>query len=69
MPGDDAKVELANIMMRKVGLIRTIRHYLRERQDIDLLGLEEIIEAVELARKEEERANSPSSTSRLDGSQ
>ena len=50
---DEAKIELAKIVIRKVGLFRTIRHVYRESQEPNLLqSLDEIIKAVERATSE-----------------
>jgi hypothetical protein len=51
-PGD-AKIDLANLMIRKAGLIRTIRHEMHKQGVVYFTGLTEILEAIERAKKED----------------
>jgi hypothetical protein len=48
----DAKIELADLMIRKADLIRTIRKELEEQGVVFHVGLTEILEAIERAEKE-----------------
>lgn len=50
---DDAKIDLANLMIRKAGLIRTIRHEMHKQGVVYFIGLSEILEAIERAKKED----------------
>jgi hypothetical protein len=50
---DDAKLALANLMIRKAGLIRTIRHEMQKQGVVYWAGLTEILEAIERAKKQE----------------
>ncbi len=50
---DDAKMALANLMIRKAGLIRTIRHEMQKQGVVYWAGLTEILEAIERAKKQE----------------
>ena len=52
MTGDDAKIALANLMIRKAGLIKTARHELHKKNEAYWTELTEILDAVERARKE-----------------
>jgi hypothetical protein len=49
----DAKIDLANLMIRKAGLIRTIRHEMHKQGIVYFVGLTEILEAIERAKKED----------------
>lgn len=49
----NAKIDLANIMIRKAGLIRTIRHEMHKQGVVYFTGLTEILEAIERAKKED----------------
>ena len=49
----DAKIDLANLMIRKAGLIRTIRHEMHKQGVVYFIGLSEILEAIERAKKED----------------
>ncbi len=51
-PTGDAKVALADLMIRKAGLIRTIRHEMHKQGIVYFNGLTEILEAIERAKKE-----------------
>ena len=50
---EDAKIALANLMIRKAGLIRTIRHEMNKQGVVFFVGLTEILEAIERAKKED----------------
>jgi hypothetical protein len=50
---EDAKMALANLMIRKAGLIRTIRHEMHKQGVVYSVGLSEILEAIERAKKED----------------
>ena len=50
---EDAKIALANLMIRKAGLIRTIRHEMHKQGVVYFVGLSEILEALERAKKED----------------
>jgi len=50
---EDAKIALANLMIRKAGLIRTIRHEMHKQGVVYSVGLTEILEAIERAKKED----------------
>jgi hypothetical protein len=50
---EDAKIALANLMIRKAGLIRTIRHEMNKQGVVYSVGLTEILEAIERAKKED----------------
>jgi hypothetical protein len=50
---EDAKMALANLMIRKAGLIRTIRHEMQKQGVVYWAGLTEILEAIERAKKQE----------------
>lgn len=45
-----AKIELANLMIRKAGLIRTVRDELAKQGVVYWNGLSEILDAIERAR-------------------
>jgi hypothetical protein len=49
----DAKIELANLMITKADLIRMIRKELEQQGVVFHVGLTEILEAIERAKKEE----------------
>ena len=49
----DPKMDLANLMIRKAGLIRTIRHEMHKQGIVYFNGLTEILEAIERAKKED----------------
>ena len=53
MPNESAKIDLANLMIRKAGLIRTVRDELAKQGVVYWTGLTEILDAVERARAEE----------------
>lgn len=48
----DARIELANLMIRKAGLIRTIRHEMHKQGIVYYAGLTEILEAIERAKRQ-----------------
>ena len=50
---EDAKIALANLMIRKAGLIRTARHELQKQGVVYWAGLTEILDAIERAKKQE----------------
>ena len=50
---EDAKIALANLMIRKAGLIRTIRHEMNKQGVVYTVGLTGILEAIERAKKED----------------
>lgn len=54
MANQDAKIELANLMIRKAGLIRTVRHELHKHGIVYYNGLTEILEAIDRAKKADE---------------
>ncbi len=49
-----AKIELANLMIRKAGLIRTVRDELAKQGVVYWNGLSEILDAIEQARDGED---------------
>ncbi len=53
MPNQSAKADLANLMIRKAGLIRTVRAELAKQGVVYWTGLTEILDAIERARQEE----------------
>ena len=53
VPNQSAKIDLANLMIRKAGLIRTVRDELAKQGVVYWTGLTEILDAVERARGEE----------------
>ncbi len=53
MPDQAAKTELADMMIRKAGLIRTVRDELAKQGVVYWVGLTEILDAIERARGEE----------------
>ena len=50
---EDAKIALAHLMIRKAGLIRTVRHEMHKQGVVYYVGLTEILEAIERAKKED----------------
>lgn len=50
---EDAKIALANLMIRKAGLIRTVRHEMHKQGVVYYVGLTEILEAIERAKKDD----------------
>ena len=50
---EDAKIALANLMIRKAGLIRTVRHEMHKQGVVYSVGLTEILEAIERAKKDD----------------
>lgn len=53
MPDQSAKIDLANLLIRKAGLIRTVRDELAKQGVVYWNGLTEILDAIERARGEE----------------
>ncbi|MDP2331960.1 MAG: hypothetical protein Q8M19_14820 [Reyranella sp.] len=53
MPNQSAKMDLANLLIRKAGLIRTVRDELAKQGVVYWNGLSEILDAIERARSEE----------------
>lgn len=53
MPNQSAKIELADLMIRKAGLIRTVRDELAKQGVVYWNGLSEILDAIERASGEE----------------
>lgn len=53
MPDQAAKIELADMMIRKAGLVRTVRDELAKQGVVYWVGLTEILDAIERARGEE----------------
>jgi len=53
VPNQSAKIDLANLMIRKAGLIRTVRDELAKQGVVYWNGLSEILDAIERARSEE----------------
>jgi len=53
VPDQAAKIELADMMIRKAGLIRTVRDELAKQGVVYWVGLTEILDAIERARGEE----------------
>lgn len=49
----EAKIALADLMIRKAGLIRTIRHEMHKQGVVYFNGLTEILEAIDRAKKED----------------
>jgi hypothetical protein len=54
MSSDEQKIALANLMIRKAGLIRTSRDVLHDRNEAHHKDLTEILNAVERAYAEEQ---------------
>jgi hypothetical protein len=50
---EEAKIALAELMIRKAGLIRTIRHEMHKQGVVYFNGLTEILDAIERAKKED----------------
>ncbi|MDP1840815.1 MAG: hypothetical protein Q8N31_15380 [Reyranella sp.] len=53
VPNQSAKIDLANLLIRKAGLIRTVRDELAKQGVVYWNGLTEILDAIERARGEE----------------
>lgn|GEM_PF-5499134 len=53
MPNQSAKIELADLLIRKAGLIRTVRNELAKQGVVYWTGLTEILDAIERARPDE----------------
>ena len=53
MPNQSAKIELADLLIRKAGLIRTVRDELAKQGVVYWNGLTEILDAIERARPDE----------------
>lgn len=53
MSNQSTKIELADLMIRKAGLIRTVRDELAKQGVVYWNGLSEILDAIERARPEE----------------
>jgi len=53
VPNQSAKIELADLLIRKAGLIRTVRDELAKQGVVYWNGLSEILDAIERARPEE----------------
>jgi len=53
VPNQSAKIELADLLIRKAGLIRTVRDELAKQGVVYWNGLTEILDAIELARRDE----------------
>jgi hypothetical protein len=53
VPNQSAKIELADLMIRKAGLIRTVRDELAKQGVVYWNGLSEILDAIERASGEE----------------
>lgn len=53
MPNQSAKIELADLLIRKAGLIRTVRDELAKQGVVYWNGLTEILDAIERARLDE----------------
>lgn len=53
MPNQSAKIDLANLLIRKAGLLRTVRDELAKQGVVYWNGLTEILDAIERARSEE----------------
>lgn len=51
--GEDAKIALADLMIRKAGLIRTIRHEMHKQGVVYFNGLTEILDAIDRAKKQD----------------
>lgn len=59
MTDQNAKIDLANLMIRKAGLIRTVRHEMHKQGVVYWNGLTEILEAIERARNSEHPEGEP----------
>ncbi|TAJ40263.1 MAG: hypothetical protein EPO55_09690 [Reyranella sp.] len=53
MPNQSAKMDLADLLIRKAGLIRTVRDELAKQGVVYWNGLTEILDAIDRARLEE----------------
>ena len=53
MPNQSAKIELADLLIKKAGLIRTVRDELAKQGVVYWTGLTEILDAIERARPDE----------------
>jgi hypothetical protein len=53
VPNQSAKMDLADLLIRKAGLIRTVRDELAKQGVVYWNGLTEILDAIERARLEE----------------
>jgi len=53
VPNQSAKIELADLLIRKAGLIRTVRNELAKQGVVYWTGLTEILDAIERARPDE----------------
>lgn len=53
MSNPSAKIELANLLIKKAGLIRTVRDELAKQGVVYWNGLSEILDAIERARLDE----------------
>jgi len=53
VPNQSAKIELADLLIRKAGLIRTVRDELAKQGVVYWNGLTEILDAIERARRDE----------------
>jgi hypothetical protein len=53
VPNQSAKMDLADLLIRKAGLIRTVRDELAKQGVVYWSGLTEILDAIERARLEE----------------
>ena len=53
MPNQTAKIELAELLIRKAGLIRAVRDELAKQGIVYWNGLTEILDAIDRARSEE----------------
>jgi hypothetical protein len=53
VPNQSAKIELADLLIRKAGLIRTVRDELAKQGVVYWNGLTEILDAIEHARADE----------------
>lgn len=58
MPNQSAKIELADLLIRKAGLIRTVRDELAKQGVVYWNGLTEILDAIERARVDESEGKS-----------
>jgi len=53
VPNQSAKIELAELLIRKAGLIRAVRDELAKQGVVYWNGLTEILDAIDRARSEE----------------
>jgi hypothetical protein len=58
VPNQSAKIELADLLIRKAGLIRTVRDELAKQGVVYWNGLTEILDAIERARLDESKEKS-----------